>query len=73
MVQTILGVTWSGTSTDEADMALNTNFNWATDGVDDADFDVQTVFLHENGHAAGLGHSADIDCYNVSILSKTKS
>jgi len=54
----ILGVTWTGISTDEADMALNTNFNWATNG---ADFDVETVFLHENGHAAGLGHSAEIN------------
>ena len=52
-----LGVTWSGTTIDEADIALNTKFNWATDGVDDADFDVETVFLHENGHVAGLGHS----------------
>jgi len=51
---TTLGVTWSGTSTDEADMALNTNFNWTRD------FDAETVFLHENGHAAGLGHSEDI-------------
>jgi len=50
-----LGVTWSGTSTDEADMALNTNFNWATDGVNN--FDVETVYLHENGHVAGIGHS----------------
>ncbi|MCH7648571.1 MAG: matrixin family metalloprotease [Thaumarchaeota archaeon] len=58
---TTLGVTWSGTSTDEADMALNTKFNWATDGVNDADFDVETVYLHENGHAAGLGHSEDIN------------
>ena len=49
-----LGVTWSGTSTDEADMALNTNFNWTTDG---SDYDIQTVYTHENGHALGLGHS----------------
>jgi len=57
---TTLGVTWSGTSIDEADMALNTRFNWATDGVfRDTDFDVETVYLHENGHAAGLGHSLD--------------
>jgi len=54
---TTLGVTWSGTIIDEADMALNTKFNWATDG---ADFDVETVYLHENGHVAGLGHSAEI-------------
>ncbi len=52
-----LGVTWSGIFTDEADMALNTNFNWATDGV--TNFDVETVYLHENGHVAGLGHSGD--------------
>ena len=47
-------MTWFGTSTDEADMALNLNFNWFTSG---SDFDVETVFLHENGHVAGLGHS----------------
>jgi len=56
---TTLGVTWSGINIDEADIALNTKFNWATDGV--TNFDVETVFLHENGHAAGLGHSADIN------------
>ena len=55
--QNILGVTWSGTSLDEADMALNTDFNWNTDGIND--FDVETVFLHENGHVLGLGHSID--------------
>ena len=53
-----LGVTWTGTTTDEADMALNTNFPWATDGVNN--FDVETVYLHENGHVVGLGHSEDI-------------
>jgi len=55
---TTLGVTWSGTSTDEADMALNTKFNWVTD------FDVETVYLHENGHVAGLGHSQ----YDTAIM-----
>jgi hypothetical protein len=50
-----LAVTWSGTSTDEADMALNSRFSWTnTDG----DFDVETVMLHENGHVVGLGHSS---------------
>ncbi|MDH3610982.1 MAG: PKD domain-containing protein, partial [Nitrosopumilus sp.] len=52
----VLGVTWSGTSIDEADMALNTNFSWATNGND---IDIETVLLHENGHVAGLGHSTD--------------
>jgi len=51
---TVLGVTWHGTSTDEADMALNTKFTWNTNGND---FDVETVYLHENGHVLGLGHS----------------
>ena len=50
-----LGVTWFSDVTDEADMALNTNFPWSTNGVDD--FDVETVMLHENGHVLGLGHS----------------
>ena len=51
----ILGVTWSGIDVDEADIALSTNFNWYTDGIND--FDIETVLLHENGHALGLGHS----------------
>ena len=49
-----LGVTWYSTSIDEADMALNTKFPWATNGEN---YDVETVYLHENGHVAGLGHS----------------
>jgi len=49
-----LGVTWFNTRTVEADMALNTKFTWNTNGND---FDVETVFLHENGHVIGLGHS----------------
>ena len=50
----VLGVTWSGTSIDEADMALNTKFTWNVDG---SNYDVETVYLHENGHVLGLGHS----------------
>lgn len=53
-----LGVTWYSTSTDEADIAMNTNFGWATDGAND--FEVETVYLHENGHVADLGHP-DVD------------
>ena len=49
--RTTLGVTWTGINIDEADMALNTKKNWNTT------YDIETVFLHENGHAAGLGHS----------------
>jgi predicted secreted protein len=52
-----LGVTWYSTSIDEADMALNTKFSWSTDADGVNDYDVETVFLHENGHVLGLGHS----------------
>ncbi|MFC2014188.1 matrixin family metalloprotease [Chloroflexota bacterium] len=59
----ILGVTWYGTSImygDEADMALNTRFPWTVD-IGGYGYDVHTVFLHENGHVVGLGHSDDED------------
>ncbi|MDO8614887.1 MAG: matrixin family metalloprotease [Dehalococcoidia bacterium] len=55
-----LGVTWYSTTRDEADKALNTSFKWSTSlPTPSGRFDVETVFLHENGHVAGLGHSAD--------------
>ncbi len=55
-----LGVTWYGTGTDEADMALNTRYAWNDGCTDDSgSYDVETVFLHENGHVVGLGHSQD--------------
>jgi len=50
-----LGVTWFNTNTVEADMAMNTKFSWSTDNT--GGIDVETVFLHENGHVIGLGHS----------------
>jgi hypothetical protein len=50
-----LGVTWSDAGGQEADMALNTRFPWSTTG---GDVDVETIFLHENGHVVGLGHSS---------------
>jgi len=36
-----------------ADIYLNSDFNWSTLG---ADFDVETVLLHEMGHVLGLDH-----------------
>jgi Matrixin len=52
-----LGVTWYTTSAPEADMALNTRFTWKnTCGTSGTGYDVETVFLHENGHVAGLDH-----------------
>jgi Matrixin len=55
-----LGVTWYSTSTDEADMALSSRYGWST-GCRQVSgrFDLETVYLHENGHVAGLGHSSD--------------
>ena len=53
-----LGVTWFTPSTPEADMALNTSFTWkSTCGSGGSGYDVETVFLHENGHVAGLDHA----------------
>jgi len=55
-----LGVTWYTTSTDEADMAMNTRFSWSsTCGNVSGRYDVESVFLHENGHVAGLDHVND--------------
>lgn len=57
----VLGVTWFSVSRDEFDMALdNKNFRWYVGdpvGIPSNYFDVETVWLHEFGHGAGLGHS----------------
>jgi Matrixin len=57
-----LGVTWSTSGTDEADMAINTRYAWTTGCTAQAGaFDLESVYLHENGHVAGLGHSTDVN------------
>lgn len=54
----VLGVTWYGTSRDEFDMALDNTYNWVSyESYANGEYDVQTVWLHELGHALGLGHS----------------
>jgi hypothetical protein len=55
-----LGVTWSTSGQDEADMAINTRYAWTTGCTQQGSaYDLQSVYLHENGHVAGLGHSTD--------------
>jgi len=55
-----LAVTWFSTSRDEADMGINTRFKWSTSiPTPTGRYDLESVILHENGHVAGLGHSAD--------------
>jgi Matrixin len=58
-----LGVTWFTTSSSEADMALNTRFTWKNtcSSSGGSGIDVETVFLHENGHVAGLDHARTTD------------
>ena len=58
-----LGITWSTISDPEADMALNTRFAWkdTCSSSGGSAYDVETVFLHENGHVAGLDHTNRTD------------
>jgi hypothetical protein len=57
-----LGVTWSTSNPDEADMAISTRYGWTTGCTQQGSaIDLQSVMLHENGHVAGLGHSSDIN------------
>lgn len=57
-----LGITWWVTSNPEADMALNTRFLWKSGCTSSgAGYDMETVFLHENGHVAGLDHTNRTD------------
>ena len=58
-----LGVTWSTFSDPEADMALNSRFAWkdTCNSSGGSALDVETVFLHENGHVAGLDHANTAD------------
>jgi len=58
-----LGVTWFTISDPEADMALNTRFAWkdTCTGSGGSPYDVETVFLHENGHVAGLDHTDETE------------
>lgn len=41
----------------EADINLNMSYKWANSAQPNC-FDVWTVFMHEVGHAIGIGHSS---------------
>lgn len=63
-----LATIWcSGTTIIEADMVMNTRFNWTTNPF--SYHDVQTVALHEFGHWIGLNHSPD---YNSIMYNQYK-
>lgn len=51
--------TWwtSGGKITEADINFNPSYSWSTNPTG-SQYDVQTIFTHELGHALGLGHSA---------------
>lgn len=62
----------------ETDLVLNTQispFAWRTDGVDGfPNVDVETIFLHELGHALGLAHAFNEDAlmyFNYSGVQRT--
>lgn len=47
----------SGGKITEADINFNPSHSWATNPTGNQ-FDIQTIFTHELGHALGLGHSS---------------
>ncbi|PKD42623.1 hypothetical protein [Rhodohalobacter barkolensis] len=64
----VLGVAFTFNWTDTNEVALkevwyNDSFAWATDGRAGA-VDIETVALHENGHALGMGHFGKLSITN---------
>lgn len=65
----VLGVTFTFTWIDDPDVVAikevwyNDDFEWSNDGS--AGIDIETVALHENGHALGFGHFGKISITNA--------
>ena len=49
-------------------MAMNTSFDWSTDNPATYYY-IETVFLHESGHALGLGHENAVPSIMASYYS----
>lgn len=65
----VLGVAFTFVFTGTQDVALkevwyNDAFTWSTDGTPGT-IDIETVALHENGHALGFGHFGKISVINA--------
>lgn len=56
-----LAVTWFDRAALDADVAMNTNFDWVGNGCagNNGGYDALSVLIHELGHVAGLDHSTD--------------
>lgn len=63
--------TWyySGNYVIEADINLNMKYQWAN-SAQSGRYDVWSVFMHEVGHAVGMGHSSSTSAVMYSVAKK---
>jgi hypothetical protein len=61
LVSGVLACTWGkthdGTYFDDIDQRYSTSYSWSVSGAANA-YDVESIAVHESGHAVGLGHAA---------------
>lgn len=65
-------VWYSGRTIIEADITFNTLYSWSTGPFSSGLNDVQTIALHEFGHALGLGHSPNPSAIMYAFISGIK-